>query len=156
MQDSSRRRVAGALLTTARVGLAQAFFGNVYEAVVRVPQVFADNRELAGGSPFRRGSPTLYYVPAGPVTLAASVGALAVGGHDRRWLAASSGAFAAAGLLTVYVVTKVNTPLLLGAEAPSAERRTALLRRWYRMNAVRIALGGVAWFAAERARAGRR
>lgn len=121
-----------------------------------MPQVFADNRWLAGETPFRRGSPTLYFVPAGPVAFAASVGALVVGGHDRRWLAASTGASAAAGLLTAYVVTKVNSPLLFGAEAPAAEQRTVLLRRWYRMNAVRIALEGAAWFAAERARANRK
>jgi hypothetical protein len=145
--------VAGVLLNVARIGQAQAFFGNVYEAVVRVPHIFAESRALAGDSPFRRGSPTVYFVPAGPVTLAASIGALAVGGHDRRWLAASTGATAAAGTLTAYVVTKVNTPLLLAETEPTPDQKVALLRRWYRLNAVRIALVGAAWYAAERARA---
>jgi hypothetical protein len=142
--------VAGALLTVARVGQAQAFFGNVYEAVVKVPDVFARNRALAGKSPFRVGSPTLYFVPAGPVTLAASVGVLVAGEHDRRWLAASTTAFAAASVLTAYVVTRVNKPLLLDDEAP--EHSDELLRRWHRLNAVRMALVGAAWYAAERAR----
>lgn len=145
-----RSSLAGALLTVARVGQAQAFFGNVYEAVVKVPDVFARNRELAGRSPFRVGSPTLYFVPAGPVTLAASVGALVTGRRNRRWLAASTAATAAADLLTVYVVARVNKPLLFDAEPPA--RRDELLRRWHRLNAVRMTLVGAAWYAAERAR----
>jgi hypothetical protein len=144
--------LGGVLLNLARVGQAQAFFGNVYEAIVKVPHTFADNRELAGRSPFRLGSPTLYFVPAGPVTLAASVAALAVGEQDRRWLGVSTAATAAAGALTAYVVTKVNTPLLLDEKEPAPEQRDVLLRRWYRLNAVRTALLGAAWLASERAR----
>lgn len=150
MRSESRRRLAGALSTVARVGQAQAFFGNVYEAVVKVPDVFARNRELAGKSPFSVGSPTLYFVPAGPVTLAASVGALVTGRRNRRWLAASTAATAAAGALTGYVVTRVNKPLLFSPDA--ADRGDELLRRWHRLNAVRIALVGAAWYASERAR----
>jgi hypothetical protein len=144
--------LGGVLLNLARVGQAQAFFGNVYEAVVKVPHTFAENRELAGRTPFRRGNPTLYFVPAGPVTLAASVAALAVGEQDRRWLGASTTATVAAGALTAYVVTKVNHPLLLNEKAPTAQEREVLLRRWYRLNAVRMALLGTAWLASERAR----
>jgi hypothetical protein len=94
----------------------------------------------------------LYFVPAGPVALVAAVGALVVGQHDRRWLAASAGASAAAGMVTAYVVTQVNNRLFTDAEAPPADERDVLLRRWYRLNAVRFTLLGAAWFAAERAR----
>src|SRR6058998_3255875 len=97
MSSESRRRVAGALLTVARIGQAQAFFGNVYEAVVKVPDTFARNRALAGRSPLRLGSPTLYFVPAGPITLAASVGALVTSRRNRGWLAASTAASVVAG-----------------------------------------------------------
>jgi hypothetical protein len=152
MRSSSRRRVAGVLLNVARVGQAEAFFGNVYEAVVKVPHWFAHERSLVGRQPLRFGDPTLYFVPAGPVALAASVGALVAGGADRRWLAASTAASTAAGLVTAYVVTQVNKRLFLDANAPSAEERDALLRNWYRLNAVRAALLGTAWFASERAR----
>jgi hypothetical protein len=151
MRGSTRRRVAGTLLNIARFGQAQAFFGNVYEAVVKVPHTFAHDRSLAGRPGLRPGSPTLYFVPAGPVTVVASVGAL-VAGRERGWLAASTTASAATGLLTAYVVTKVNKRLFLDEEPPSAEERDMLLRRWYRLNAARIALVGAAWFAAERAR----
>lgn len=141
------------MLNVARVGQAQAFFGNVYEAVVKVPHWFAHERSLVGRTPLRAGSPTLYFVPAGPVTLTASVGALVAGGHDRRWLATSTAASVAAGLVTAYVVTQVNKRLFLDAAAPAPEEQEVLLRRWYRLNAVRIALVGTAWFAAEKARA---
>lgn len=145
--------LGGVLLNLARVGQAQAFFGNVYEAIVKVPHTFAENRELAGRTPLRRGSPTLYFVPAGPATLVASVAALAVGEQDRRWLGVSTAATAAAGALTAYVVTKVNHPLMLDEKnEPTAEEREVLLRRWYRLNAVRMALLGTAWLASERAR----
>jgi hypothetical protein len=153
MRSSSRRRLAGVLLNVARIGQAQAFFGNVYEAAVKVPHTFAHDRSLVGQTRLRVGNPTLYFVPAGPVTLAASVGALVAGEHDRRWLATSTAASTAAGLLTAYVVTQVNKRLFLDAEAPAPEERDVLLRRWYRLNAVRIALVGTAWFAAEKARA---
>jgi hypothetical protein len=153
MRGSSRRRLAGALLNVARLGQAQAFFGNVYEAVVKVPHTFAHERSLAGRPRLRPGNPRLYFVPAGPVALVAAVGALVVGQHDRRWLAASAGASAAAGMDTAYVVTQVNNRLFTDAEAPPADERDALLRRWYRLNAVRFSLLGAAWFAAERAKA---
>jgi hypothetical protein len=144
--------LGGVLLNLARVGQAHAFFGNVYEAIVKVPHTFADNRELADRPPFRLGSPALYFIPAGPVTLAASVAALAVGEQDRRWLGVSTAATAAAGALTAYVVTKVNEPLFMDKKEPAPEDRAALLRRWYRLNAVRAALLGTAWLASERAR----
>jgi len=151
MRGSIRQRVAGALLNVARIGQAQAFFGNVYEAVVKVPHTYAHDRSLAGRPGLRPGSPTLYFVPAGPLTFVASVGALAAG-RERGWLAASTAATGAAGVLTAYVVTKVNKRLFLDEEPPTPEERDALLRRWYRLNAARIVMVGTAWFAAERAR----
>jgi hypothetical protein len=152
MRVSSRRRLAGALLNVARLGQAQAFFGNVYEAVVKIPHTFAHDRVLVGQRLLKPGNPTLYFIPAGPVTLAASVGALVAGGHDRRWLGASTAASVAAGLVTAHVVTKVNNRLFLDPETPAPEERDALLRRWYRLNAARFTLLGAAWFAAEKAR----
>jgi hypothetical protein len=50
------------------------------------------------------------------------------------------------------VVTKVNKRLFFDEDPPSPTERKVLLRRWYRLNAVRIALVGTAWVAAERAR----
>ncbi|SMD22969.1 anthrone oxygenase family protein [Kibdelosporangium aridum] len=143
------------LLGAARIGQAQMLFGNLYEAVVKVPHVFAHHRELAKpGAVLRPGSPTLYFVPAGPVTIAASVAALASGWRDtsrRPWLAASAATTVAVALVTAYVVPAINQPLFLAAEPPAPQKRDVLLRRWYRLNAIRIAAGAVAWYTAGRA-----
>lgn len=155
MSSRRRRRVAGALLTVARVGQAQMLFGNLYEAVVRIPHRFAHQRDLAGPmSPrtlLRPGNPTFYFVPSGPITVAASLGALAAGSSERRWLAASAAATTSAAAVTGYVVRRLNVPLFFAPQAPPAEERDAMLRRWYRLNALRIAVAAVALTCAERA-----
>ena len=60
----------------AALGQLQWFLGNVYEAVVDVPQLLVDahpNREPRLLGP---GSPARYYLPAAPVTLVATVAVL--------------------------------------------------------------------------------
>lgn len=150
-----RTRLTRALLTVAQTGQAQMAFGNLYEAVVKVPHRFATHRDLVDTPLLRPGSPTLYFVPSGPIAIAAAVAALGAGWRgpfDRRWLAVSSGASVAAAAQTVYVVREINTPLFFDAAAPAPERRDVLLRRWYRLNALRILTAGLAWYGAQRAR----
>ncbi|MGH3320282.1 MAG: hypothetical protein ACRDN9_08895 [Streptosporangiaceae bacterium] len=53
----------------ARLGYAHWFFGNLYEAVVNVPELLATAPGVANGhgtsrAVFRRGSPVPYYLPA--------------------------------------------------------------------------------------------
>ncbi|CAM4272066.1 DUF1772 domain-containing protein [Kibdelosporangium persicum] len=143
------------VLGAARIGQAQMLFGNLYEAVVKVPHVFAHHRELAEpGAMLRPGSPTLYFLPAAPVTIGASVAALASGWRDtnrRPWLAASTATTVAAGLVTAYVVPAIGRPLFFAAQPPPPRKRDVLLRRWYRLNAIRIAAAAVAWYTAGKA-----
>ncbi len=47
MARPSTRRFSDAALAVAQVGLAHAFFGNLYEGVVRVPDRLARERDLA-------------------------------------------------------------------------------------------------------------
>jgi hypothetical protein len=68
------------LQTTARLGLAHWFFGNLYEEVVRMPARLA---ESPSGGPLAAGSPVLYHLPAAPVTLAATLGCVAAGWRRR-------------------------------------------------------------------------
>jgi hypothetical protein len=157
----TRRRITDSLLAAARVGHAHLFFGNVYEAVVKVPHVFAHHRDLAVGSEPKKmlqpGNPTLYFVPSGPATLAATVAAAAFGWQERRnrpWLAVSAAATVSIGLATVYVVRAINQPLFFDAEPPGPSQREILLRRWYRLNAGRVAAAGIAWYCAGRAARG--
>jgi hypothetical protein len=158
------RRLPDAALAVAQFGLAQAFFGNVYEAVARIPDRLAHRRDLAvaAGEPvslpvmLRPGSPVRYHLPVGPVILGATVTAL-VSGRDggperRRWSAASAAGTLVAAASTGYVVRSINVPLFFAADAPPAAEREALLRRWYALNALRTAATAVAWLAARRAR----
>src|ERR671937_2872016 len=84
-ESTSRRRVAAAFLGIAGWGHAHWFFGNLYEAVVRVPHRLASERSAGGTatSPFGAGSPVLYYVPAMPATSPAALAALMFGWNNR-------------------------------------------------------------------------
>jgi hypothetical protein len=162
MKPSARRtRLTSWLLDLAELALAQWLFGNVYEAVVKIPERLATpSSDAAGGGADRTsilgtGSPVRYYVPAPPVTAATLLGALIAGrqnGTVTRWLTASAGCAIAGAALTTYLVVKVNLRLFFAAEAPPAGERAALLRRWHRVNVLRTAAVGGALVATHRAR----
>src|SRR5258707_2172901 len=70
LKSKQQNRVA-TLLSIAQLGYAHWFFGNLYEAVVRVPERLAkdyepgkDDRRLA--TVFSSRSPVRYYVPGDP------------------------------------------------------------------------------------------
>ncbi|MEN3616082.1 anthrone oxygenase family protein [Plantactinospora sp. ZYX-F-223] len=158
----ARHQFTDALLTVAQFGQAHLFFGNLYEAVVKVPDRFAEHRDLATppgataslASLLRPGSPVLYFVPSGPITVAMAVGALATGwrGPNRHWLTASAAATVAMALQTAHLNRTVNRPLFLHQTEPTTAERTALLRRWYRMNAIRMATLAIGWVTARQAK----
>jgi hypothetical protein len=160
-QSADRTRLTARLLDLAELALAQWLFGNVYEAVVKVPERLATPPSDAAGVGADRtsilgpGSPVRYYVPAAPVTAATLFGALIASrrtGTVTRWLTASAGCWIAGAALTAYLVVKVNLRLFFGAEAPPADERDTLLRRWHRVNVLRTAAVGGALVAAHRAR----
>jgi Domain of unknown function (DUF1772) len=122
--------------TAAQLGLAHWFFGNLYEEVVGMPARMAEHPPVGG--PVAAGSPVRYYLPAAPLTLAATF-ACVVAGWGRR---PARPALAAAGLLTAtgavmtgHLVRAVNLRLLDGAEPDRAQR---LVRHWHRVNRVRL------------------
>jgi hypothetical protein len=151
MNAARRARRSAALLDLAQLAYAQWFFGNVYEAVVKIPDRLSaelpDSRSILGP-----GSPVRYYLPAPPVALVGTLGAAINGlGNPRsqRWLTVSAGCGVAGAALTGYVVRKVNLKLFFGAEPPSPAERDALLRTWYRMNVLRAAAVAGAMFATQ-------
>jgi hypothetical protein len=158
-----RGRVAASLSALARFGYAQWFFGNLYEAVVKIPDRLAQDYEPAGAdrrleSLFSPGSPVRYYLPAGPITMVASVAALAASRDtsiDRRWLAASTACALSGGIATAYLVRAVNLKLFIAGHTLTRAEQDVLLRTWYRLNAFRLAAAGGAWLASQRARQGR-
>jgi hypothetical protein len=148
-----RARRTAALLDLAQLGHAQWFFGNVYEAVVKIPELLSDSADATDRPPrsvLGPGSPVRYYLPAVPVALAGTLGAV-INGLDSpsgaRWLAISTGCFASGAALTGYLVRKVNLKLFFAAEPPPPAERDALLRTWYRLNMLRTAAAGGAVLA---------
>jgi hypothetical protein len=140
------------LLTFAQFGYAHWLFGNMYEAVVNVPERLAS--EPSPPSVLGRGSPLRYYAPVAPITLAATAAAVGTGwGIDaaRRWLAMTAGCGIWGSAITGYLIRTVNLKVMFAREPPSRAERGALLARWYRLNLVRMAATGGALFAAHRA-----
>jgi hypothetical protein len=75
---SSSRGTQPRALWAAVAGLGQLhwFFGNVYEAVVDMPQLLVDAQPNRAPRLLGVGSPLRYYLPAAPVTFVATVVAL--------------------------------------------------------------------------------
>ena len=150
------------LLDIAQLGYAQWLFGNIYEAVVKIPErlsreaISPDVRFDAGpASVLGPGSPVRYYAPVAPVTLASTVASVAAGwGAEgaRRWLSIAAACSVSGVSLTAYLIRAVNMKVMFAPEPPSAVERDARIRLWYRLNIVRIAAAAGAWFAANRAK----
>lgn len=138
-------------LDVMQFGIAQWFFGNVYEAVVKIPERLAADRDpptLLGP-----GSPVRYYAPLVPVTAVSTVRAVVTtGGSGRVWAAVAATCWGTGVGMTAYLVRKVNLKLFFGDEPPPAAERDALIRTWYRVNVLRTAAAGAALLATQRAR----
>jgi Anthrone oxygenase len=154
--------VTARLLDIAQLGHAQWLFGNIYEAVVKIPERLspkasdqADARNNAGPtSVLGPGSPVRYYAPVAPITLASTAAAVVAGwGAEgaRRWLTIAAGCSVVGLAITAYLIRAVNLKVMFAAEPPPPAERDARIRLWYRLNIVRIATAGGALFAAHRA-----
>jgi hypothetical protein len=152
-----RRRLADVSLGVAEFTHAHWFFGNLYEAVVKVPHrvaVSPDSPELRR-SALGPGSTGRYYTPLAPATFPALALALAAGWNrpaTRPWVATAAVASAAGMAATAYLLRSVNPQLFFGPRPLSDVRRKVLLARWYRVNAIRLAASAVALAATDRAR----
>jgi hypothetical protein len=153
----THKRLAEVSLAVAELTHAHWFFGNLYEAVVKIPHRVAgsgDGPELRR-SPLGTGSPGRYYAPFAPVTFPAAALALTAGWNRpgaRAWLVTAAAASAAGSAATAYLLRSVNPPLFFGPEPLSEMRRKPLLARWYRINALRLAASAVALVALDRVR----
>jgi hypothetical protein len=155
-----RRRVTGTLLTIAQLGYAHWFFGNHYEAIVKVPHRLVSHQEPAAAGTHATallgpGSPLRYYLPGAPITFAATLAALATGWdtpNDRCWLMAAAACSMAGGAITAYLVRTVNLPLFFTDQSLAPDEQDRLLRTWYRLNGLRLVAVGGAWLAAQQAR----
>ncbi|SDS00977.1 anthrone oxygenase family protein [Actinopolymorpha singaporensis] len=152
-----RQQLTARLMTLAQFGHAHWFFGNVYEAVVRIPDRLAAEAGCGHArSPLAPGSPLRYYVPVLPATFPVALAALWSGWDDcpegRRWLVVAASCSVSGAAVTA-VLVHLNLRLFFTAEQVPAAEREELLRTWYRLNAVRLVAAAGAWIAARQAAA---
>jgi Domain of unknown function (DUF1772) len=158
-QTSSGRRdvLADRLLDIAEFSHAHWFFGNLYEALVKIPDRVAASEgspELPR-SPFGAGSPGRYYAPIAPINAPAAIAALAAGWNhpsSRAWLIVAAASSTAGAATTAYLLRSVNPKLFFSPQPLSEMRRKPLLKRWYRVHAVRLTASAVALAAIHQAR----
>ena len=152
-QSTARRLVLAArLLDIAQLGHAEWLFGNIYEAVVKIPERLTRAGPTSVLGP---GSPVRYYAPVLPITMASTAAAVAAGWDAkgaRRWLIAAAGCSVTGLTVTAYLVRAVNLKVMFAAEPPPAAERDARIQIWYRLNIVRIATTGGVLFAVQRAK----
>lgn len=159
---SSERRgvLTDRLLGGAEFSHAHWFFGNLYEALVKIPHRVASAEESPelSRSPFGAGSPGRYYAPIAPLNVPLAAAALLTGWNrsgSRPWLILAAAASAVGGAATAYLLRSVNPDLFFSPQPLSEMRRKALLKRWYRVHAVRLAASAVALAAIDHARTAR-
>ncbi|MCZ9883773.1 DUF1772 domain-containing protein [Arthrobacter sp. B2a2-09] len=158
-QTSSDRRdvFADWLLGVAEFTHAHWFFGNLYEAIVKIPDRVAASearRELPR-TPFGAGSPGRYYAPIAPLSAPAAVAALIAGwkhSDSRAWLMVGAASSATGAAATAYLLRSVNPKLFFSPQPLDESRRRPLLKRWYRVHALRLTASAVALAAIHQAR----
>jgi hypothetical protein len=138
----------------ARLGYAHWILGNLYEAVVDMPQLLADAQPSREPRLLGAGSPVRYYLPATPLTLVATAATLIDSwrsGGDRRAIATAAAGTASAAALTGYLVRAVNLRLLQSASPLDQAERSRLVRAWHRGNLARLSFLAVAVLALRQA-----
>lgn len=158
-QTSSGRRdiLADRILGVAEFSHAHWFFGNLYEVLGKIPHRVAAaeaSRELPR-SPFGAGSPGRYYAPIAPINAPAAIAALVAGWNhadSRPWLLVAAASSTTGAAATAYLLRSINPDLFFSPQPLSETRRNPLLKRWYRVHAVRLAASAVALAAIHEAR----
>ena len=158
-QTSSGRRdvFADRLLDVAEFTHAHWFFGNLYEALVKIPDRVAASEASPGlpRSPFGAGSPGRYYVPIAPLSAPAAVAALLSGwrhSDSRPWLIAGAASSITGAATTAYLLRSINPTLFFSPQPLDEARRKPLLKRWYRVHALRLTASAIALAAIHQAR----
>lgn len=137
----------------ALIGQTAWLVGNLYEGVVGLPQLLAAARSRRAPGLLGPGSPVRYYAPVAPLALGATTVTMINswrGGGNRRLVTTTAGSLGTAVLLSLYLIRTVNLPLIVSGEALADERQRQLVRRWHRINAVRLVLLSAALAAASR------
>ena len=145
-----------AFLALAQLGYAHWFFGNLYEGVVKVPELLSKQNAPEGDKPpqmslLSSGSPVRYYLPGVPVVIGATLLAVLSGWKwrsERPWLACLALSTLSGAVATVYLVLKVNLKLFYSGHTGAPIDQMRLLGIWYRGNLLRLLSSGSAWVIA--------
>jgi hypothetical protein len=136
------------LLVLAMAGLAQWFFGNLYEAAVTAPnwRIPFEYEALTGISQDYERT-IFYYVPLTQLALVclwiATFRNWRRSGPARIWLGIGSFSGLCALLLTAYIVTQLNLQLFFDSGRPDMARVEGLMEIWQRLNYLRVVLVGI-------------
>ncbi|MBV8097838.1 MAG: DUF1772 domain-containing protein [Verrucomicrobia bacterium] len=161
MQSSSTQRQEEqvvAFLALAQLGYAHWFFGNLYEAVVKVPDRLSKKESAAGEDPpqmslLSSGSPVRYFLPGVPVVIGSVASAMLPGWKwrsARPWFVSLALSTLLGFVVTAYLVRTVNFKLFFASQPVTEAERAHLLRIWYRANILRLLTTGSAWLIAAR------
>jgi hypothetical protein len=122
---SVQQRQVAAFLALAQLGYAHWFFGNLYEAVVRVPERLSKENPLGSDDPqqmalLSSGSPVRYFLPGVPVVIGATLSALLPGWKwrsERPWFVSLTLSTLFGFAVTAYLVRSVNFKLFFGRDS---------------------------------------
>ena len=145
MTTSVRPKVAAKMLSLAQIGYAEWFFGNLYEAVVKVPGLLAQGQLT---STLGAGSPVRYYLPGAVISCGATSAAVVSVWKlrtERRAFVAMVLALLAGGVATAHLVRTVNLKLFMRGNSIPQPERDRMLGMWYRVNAIRLGTTACAW-----------
>lgn len=148
MTTSQRMKTTATMLRIAQLGYAEWLFGNLYEAIVRVPDLLADGclTSILG-----QGSPVLYYVPGALISFGATFVAILTGWkytRERGMFVAVVVALMAGGIATAYLVRTVNLNLFIHGNLVAEAQRRRMLNIWYPVNLFRLGTTATAWLLA--------
>jgi hypothetical protein len=99
------------------------------------------------------GGPVRYYLPGAVIVIVATLAAAVSGWTSRiecRGLVIVTLAVLAGGLSTAYLVQTVNLRLFIDGPSLLPVEQSRLLRVWYRVNTMRLAIVALAWIMAAR------
>jgi hypothetical protein len=133
-----RDRTLRWLLIISILGFTHWFFGNLYEQIVLAPNTLSLGVEglQLWRQFFQFSNPIYYFIPISPISVLATVAALAIGWHtptkQRKWLIGAASFALFTGLLTVYIVTQINLKLYFG----TLSNDVSWLQSTQRLNAI--------------------
>jgi hypothetical protein len=152
-----RDRTLRWLLSISILGFTHWFFGNLYEQIVLAPNTLGLGVEglKIWRQFFQFSNPIYYFIPISPISVLATVAALAIGWHSpvkqHKWLIGAASFALFTGLLTVYIVTQINLKLYFGVLSDDVSGLQSTLQLTAVLGKLRLASEAATLYCALRA-----